>query len=261
MSGKKLEESYCKLYFSAFELRDAIRLSKYDSLCSYPNLTIHLTFEGLQSIEENNTLIIKNILKKRLEESKYKNYSIEVTKRGNRIVYIVSIFKVDNPERVRDLISKSGELQLALVDENNLMDALKGNVPKDCKILYQTQLRNQQIVQKIPYLVKSKGWIINSMITNTEIHIDNKQNVPYIMTKLNSAGTEILKNITAENIKKRLAIILDNRILSTPVIQEQISTGKFMIIGDNMKEVKDMTLLLRAGSYPIPSTILAEYNK
>ncbi|MBU1168319.1 MAG: hypothetical protein KKD44_02020 [Proteobacteria bacterium] len=261
LSGNKLVESYCKLYFCAFELKDQKRLSKYESLCSYKNLTLHLTFEELKSVEEENALIIKDILKKRLEKSTFKKHSIEVIKKGNRIVYIVSIFKVNNPEKAIDLISKSGQLQLSLLDdESNLMNALKGNIPKDCKILYQIQERNNQIL-KIPFLVKGDIWNINNMINNTKIHIDKSYNTPNIIIKLNSDGTELLGNITANNIKKRLAIILDNQILSAPVIQGQINTGTFLINGDGIEEVKDMALLLSTKSYPIPSTILAIFNE
>ena len=69
LSGNKLNGSYCKLYFCAFELKDQKRFSKYQSLCSYTNLTKHLTSEERKSIEEKNTLIIRDILKKRLEET------------------------------------------------------------------------------------------------------------------------------------------------------------------------------------------------
>ena len=154
-------------------------------------------------------------------------------------------------------------MQLRLVEnENKLMDALKGNVPDDCKILFEMQksMVSQRIV-KTPYLVKNKGWNINKMITDIKIEFDNKYNLPGIIIKLNSTGTEIFKTITAENINKRLAIILDNRLLSAPIIHEQISTGQFRISGDNTEEMRDIALLLNAGSYPIPATILAEYTK
>lgn len=104
-------------------------------------------------------------------------------------------------------------------------------------------------------------WNINDMITNTRIHFNKRYNIPKIIIKLNISASELFKKVTADNLKKRLAIILDNQILSAPVIQEQITTGKFWINGDNIEEVKNIALILMAGAYPMPSTLLAEYSE
>jgi len=156
LSSNELNDSYCKLYFCAFELKDQKNMAKYESLCSNKNLTIHITFKGLESGDVKNLLLIEDILKKRLARSAYKKHSVKAMKMGNRIIYIVSIFKANNPDRAIELITKKGKLKLALIDEeNSLSDALKGNIPKGSKIIYKIKRRNHN-VQKMPFLVKSE---------------------------------------------------------------------------------------------------------
>ncbi|MEA3240141.1 MAG: protein translocase subunit SecD, partial [Pseudomonadota bacterium] len=73
----------------------------------------------------------------------------------------------------------------------------------------------------------------------------------------NSRGGKLFDRITAENVKRRLAIILDNHVYSAPVIQERISGGKAQISGRfDAKEARDLAIVLRAGALPAPIRIL-----
>ena len=67
------------------------------------------------------------------------------------------------------------------------------------------------------------------------------------------------EKITGQNIKKRLAIVLDNKVNSAPVIQDKISGGRAQITGRfNMDEAKDLAIVLRAGALPAPVKIIEE---
>ena len=76
---------------------------------------------------------------------------------------------------------------------------------------------------------------------------------------LTSAGARLFEQITAANVKRRLAIILDNRVYSAPVIQERIAGGRASITGNfDIKEARDLAIILRAGALPAPVQIAEE---
>ena len=76
---------------------------------------------------------------------------------------------------------------------------------------------------------------------------------------LNNAGGRLFEQITAANVKRRLAIVLDNRVYSAPVIQERIGGGRASITGNfDIKEARDLSIVLRAGALPAPVEIAEE---
>ena len=73
---------------------------------------------------------------------------------------------------------------------------------------------------------------------------------------LNGQGARLFEQITAANVKRRLAIVLDNRVYSAPVIQERIGGGRASITGNfDIKEARDLSIVLRAGALPAPVEI------
>jgi len=82
---------------------------------------------------------------------------------------------------------------------------------------------------------------------------------PYVEVILSSSGARLFERITGENVKRRLAIILDNKVYSAPVIQDRIGGGRASITGSfDMKEARDLALVLRAGALPAPVEIVEE---
>jgi preprotein translocase subunit SecD len=82
-------------------------------------------------------------------------------------------------------------------------------------------------------------------------------NEPYVAIEFNSEGARIFDRVTAENIGKRIAIILDNTVYSAPVVRERISGGKASITGGfTMDEAKDLAIVLRAGALPAPVQVV-----
>ena len=76
---------------------------------------------------------------------------------------------------------------------------------------------------------------------------------------LNQTGARLFEQITAANVKRRLAIVLDNRVYSAPVIQERIAGGRASITGNfDLKEARDLAIVLRAGALPAPVEIVEE---
>ncbi|MBO4318496.1 MAG: protein translocase subunit SecD [Mailhella sp.] len=87
----------------------------------------------------------------------------------------------------------------------------------------------------------------------------NQYSQAYVSLKFSPRGAGLFDRITGENVKKRMAIVLDDKVYSAPVIQERISGGEASITGNfTTEEAQDLAIVLRAGSLPAPVTILEE---
>lgn len=160
--------------------------------------------------------------------------------------------------RAIDIIKRTAKLEFKLVDdEGDLAAAQKGNVPAGDEILYQIN-RNPKTgaVTRTPYLIKKQTLLTGDYITEARVTPDNMGRM-IIGMEFNRAGAVIFERITTENVRKHLAIILDNRVYSAPVIKGPIPGGSAIIEGQfTPDEAHDLALVLRAGSLPAPVKIL-----
>jgi preprotein translocase subunit SecD len=171
---------------------------------------------------------------------------------------LVQLPGVKDPKRAIELIGKTALLEFKLVnDEANLDDALKGTIPLGNEILQQRhENRETGEVTKRPFLIKRRTLLTGEYLTNAVVRIDNQFNEPYVAIDFNPRGAKIFERVTKANVKKRLAIILDDNVYSAPVIQEKIAGGSARITGRfTMEEARDLAIVLRAGSLPAPVRI------
>jgi preprotein translocase subunit SecD len=173
---------------------------------------------------------------------------------------LIQLPGVKDPKRAIDLIGKTAQLEFKLVDEeNNLEDALKGNVPPGDEILYESSVdRKTGRKTSIPYLLKKRSPLTGASITDARVQID-QMGEPYVSLSFDSRGARVFERITGDNVGKRLAIVLDNKVYSAPVIRDRISGGRAQITGAfSMDDAKDLAIVLRAGALPAPVKILEE---
>jgi preprotein translocase subunit SecD len=172
---------------------------------------------------------------------------------------LVQLPGIKDPKRAIELIGKTALLEFKLVDEENSLEkALKGEMPPDSEILYQRQ-ENKETgeVRRIPYLLKKTTLLTGEYLTNAQVRIESQFNEPYVGITFSDIGAKLFERITAANVKKRLAIILDNNVYSAPVIQEKISGGDAQITGRfTTEEARDLAIVLRAGSLKAPVEII-----
>ena len=135
---------------------------------------------------------------------------------------------IKDPKRAIALIGKTALLEFKLVDEDHSVDeALKGHIPPGDEILDETSIdRSTGQRRRIPYLLKKRTLLTGEYITDARVQIDSRYNEPYVSLAFDSRGARLFENITGRNIKKRLAIVLDNKVYSAPVIQDKISGGR-----------------------------------
>ena len=109
----------------------------------------------------------------------------------------------------------------------------------------------------IPLMVHKKALITGDLLTDAQVRIDSQFNQPYVGIEFNSLGARLFDQITAANVNKRFAIVLDNTVYSAPVIRERISGGSAQITGNfNEKTASDLAIVLRAGALPAPVKII-----
>lgn len=168
---------------------------------------------------------------------------------------------VSDTERAKGLIGKTALLEFKLLDEeHDLGAALNGEVPPGSQILYEVDGgAGAEDGKKQPYLVKQRSLMTGEYLTDARVQIDSQFNEPYVAIDLDRKGARLFERITEENVKKRLAIVLDNKVYSAPVIQEKIPGGSARITGSfTPQEARDLAIVLRAGSLPAPVKIIEE---
>lgn len=174
---------------------------------------------------------------------------------------VVQLPGIQDPARAKNLIGKTALLEFKLLDEEHSVDdALRGNVPEGSAILHGYRVEPESGRRTdVPYLVRSKTLLTGGALENAQVKISDRFGEPYVAIKFNSQGANEFERITGENVKKRLAIVLDGVVHSAPVIQEKISGGQAQITGTfTMDEAKDLAIVLRAGALPAPVVILEE---
>ncbi len=177
---------------------------------------------------------------------------------GNRI--LLQLPGIKDPERAKDLIGKTAQLTFQLVDDDaDVNSALAGTPPVGDEILYQhKQDPATGGTANIPFLIKKRVLLDGSLLTDARVEFDQFQQ-PQVGIEFDRKGARIFDRITGENIKKRLAIVLDRTVYSAPVIQDRIAGGKARITGSfTLNEATDLAIALRAGSLPAPVKIIEE---
>ncbi len=174
---------------------------------------------------------------------------------------LIQLPGVKDTQRAKDLIGKTALLEFKLLDESHDVDeALKGIVPPGTEVLYEVKEDPKtRRITKTPYLIMKRALLTGAYLTDAKVQIDSQYNEPYVSIKFDKKGAMLFEKITEENVKKRLAIVLDQKVYSAPVIQEKISGGEARITGNfTSDEARDLAIVLRAGALPAPVKILEE---
>ena len=193
------------------------------------------------------------IIRRRIDESGTKEPTIQ--REGDDRV-LVQLPGVDNPERVKELLGKTAKMTFQLVDTNaSVEDARRGRLPPGDELLPSDTTRNGQPTQY--YVVKRRVMVSGDTLTDAQPTFQDNQ--PVVSFKFDSTGSRRFGDATKENVGKPFAIVLDNKVISAPVIREPILGGSGVISGSfTTQSANDLALLLRAGALPAPLTVLEE---
>ena len=222
------------------------------------NLELILLAEESDRIRQMATEQALETIRNRIDEFGVSEPDIRI-QGENRI--LIQLPGITDTNRAKELIGRTARLEFKLLDEtHDINAALKGNVPPESEILYQYKEDPATGgVIKTPMLVQKRTLLDGSYLTDARVQIDSQFNEPYVSINFDKKGARIFGKITGENIKKRLAIVLDKKVHSAPVIQDKITGGKAQITGRfTLEEATDLAIVLRAGALPAPVKILEE---
>ncbi|MDP2882107.1 MAG: protein translocase subunit SecD [Azonexus sp.] len=170
---------------------------------------------------------------------------------------VVQLPGVQDTAKAKDILGRTATLEIRMVDDSTgaLEAALAGNPP------FGTEVYTERGGQ--PLLVKKQVVLTGDRLTDAQPGFDNQTNEAAVHLTLDSAGARIFKDVTRENINKRMAILLIEKgkgeVVTAPVIRSEIGGGRVQISGRmSTMEANDTALLLRAGSLAAPMDIIEE---
>ena len=173
---------------------------------------------------------------------------------------VVQLPGVQDTAKAKDILGRTATLEVRLVDESTEARAAErgqGAVPFGSERYLE---RNGQ-----PVIVKKQVILTGENLTDAQPGFDGQTQEPTVNLTLDAKGARIFKDVTRENINKRMAIILFEKgkgeVVTAPVIRSEIGGGRVQISGRmTTMEANDTALLLRAGSLAAPMEIIEEFT-
>jgi protein-export membrane protein SecD len=167
---------------------------------------------------------------------------------------LVQVPGLQDPTRLKELLGKTAKMEFRMVDTTVPPDqAQQGKVPPDSELLMSSTS------PKTPYVVKKQILVSGADLTDAQPGFDPRSGEPIVNFKFNTSGARKFAQATEENVGQPFAIVLDNEVISAPVIREPIRQGQGQISGSfTVQGANDLAILLRAGALPAPLTIIEE---
>ena len=217
-------------------------------------LVASLKPEALKKVQENAVAQNIQILRNRVNELGVAEPIIQ-QQGAERVV--VQLPGVQDTARAKDILGRTATLEIRMVndDPGALESALAGSVPVGNDVF--TERNGQKL------LVRRQVALTGDRIQDAQPGFDSQTNEPAVHLTLDGTGARIFKEVTRENVGKRMAIVLVEKgrseVITAPVIREEIGGGRVQISGRmTTREANDVALLMRAGALAAPMEIVEE---
>ncbi len=190
------------------------------------------------------------IVRRRIDESGTKEPTIQ--RQGDDRI-LLQLPGVEDPDRVKRLIGKTAKMTFHLVDtRNSSVDARPGSAPPGTRLLESEEDGG-------PYLIQGRVMVSGEDLIDAQVGFDQRTNEPVVNFRFNTRGARKFGAATSRNVGRPFAIVLDEKVISAPVIREAILGGSGQISGNfTVEGANDLAVLLRAGALPAPLTFLEE---
>ena len=206
------------------------------------NEIIKVSFSKYGLLSLNNSALKQSIeiVRRRIDDVGTKEPTI--LQRGDKRI-LVELPGLKNPDRIKNLLGKTAQLSFRLVSQTNSefgFEKMTSEAGEELSISKRIIMSGENLVDAQP-------------------RIDNQSNQPMVSFKLDRLGAQKFGRTTIENVGRRIAIVLDKKIISAPSIREPITGGSGTISGNfTFQEATDLALLLRSGALPTPIIIVEE---
>ncbi|TPW33494.1 protein translocase subunit SecDF [Martelella alba] len=176
-----------------------------------------------------------------------------IQRQGNDRI-IVQVPGLDDPQRLKSILNKTAKLTFHMVDtDNSVQQALQTRPPAGNEIVY------SQDQPPVPYLIEKRALISGEDLVDAKASFNQQTNEPIVNFRFNSRGAQRFGQATQQNVGKPFAIVLDDQVVSAPVIREPILGGSGQISGNfTVQGANDLAVLLRAGALPATLTVVEE---
>ena len=238
------------------ESRDRLRNIDRDIALSVSRGVIRLEFTEQALIDRRQRAIEQSIevVRRRVDETGVSEPTIQ--QQGEKRI-IVQMPGIDDPERIKRLLGKTAKLTFHMVNETAQQEFVgagnRGGAPPGSRLLYEEEAGGL----RTPYIVFNEVIVSGERLVDAQATFQDGQ--PIISFRFDAAGGQTFGRVTSENVGIRLAIVLDNEVVSAPRIQSAILGGSGIITGRfTVQETVDLALVLRAGALPAPLNILEE---
>jgi protein-export membrane protein SecD len=205
------------------------------------NNQIKISYSKFGLLTINNAALKQSIeiVRRRIDDVGTKEPTI--LQRGEKRI-LIELPGLKDPERIKDLLGKTAQLNFRLVSENSEfgIDKLISENGETLNVSKRIIMSGENLIDAQP-------------------NINNQNNEPTVSFTLDRLGAQKFGRATTDNVGKRLAIVLDGEIVSAPSINEAITSGNGMISGNfSFQEATDLALLLRSGALPTPLSVVEE---
>ncbi len=172
---------------------------------------------------------------------------------------IVQLPGLKNREAALSAIGTQAVLEFYLVDDN----ATSATADPARHLVKYQETRDPgpggRVSRRDPFVLERRAVLSGESIRDAKVQIDSQFNRPYVAFSLDSVGADHFAAVTTRNRGRRLAIVLDDKVQSAPVIREPITAGEGSITGQfTLQEATNLAIVLRSGALPAPLTIREE---
>ena len=247
----ELEDSSIDTFITAFtEEKDNLLNNYLDQYRAFEfdhtidNNTVFINYSKFGIIKIKNSTIDQalEIVRRRIDEVGTNEPNI--LKRGNERI-LVELPGLDDPARIKNLLGKTANLSFRFITDQDTSD-----------FGYEKMFFEDGTEEAI---VSKRVILSGDNLIDAQPRMDNQINQAVVTFSMDRLGTKKFAKATIAGVGKRLAIILDNKIISAPVIREAITGGNGQISGDfTFQSATDLALLLRSGALPAPLSIIEE---
>lgn len=159
-----------------------------------------------------------------------------------------------DPERLKDLVGQTAQLTFHMVDTSMSGDqAMQNRPPVGTTVLMSID------DPPIPYLLEESPLLTGEDLVDAQVSFDQRTNEPVVNFRFNTSGARKFSVVTQQNVGRPFAIVLDEEVISAPVIREPITGGSGQISGSfTVDGANDLAVLLRAGALPAKLTVIEE---
>jgi preprotein translocase subunit SecD len=247
-----------EIHFSLRNAEDLDNVKKvingFDSnfIIDYSDKSVRLSYNSLYLNTLKSRLIDQSIeiVRMRVDETGTKEPLIQ--RQGDTQI-LLQVPGLDDPSSLKKMLGKTAKLTFHLVDEDaDVAAAMSGKLPADSMLVKSSDPQSSRYV-----VLKKKVVVSGDMLSYAAGSFYEAR--PVVSFELNSIGARLFAELTRNNPGKRMAIVLDNKLLTDPVINDPITSGKGFISGNfTIENATELGLLLRAGALPAPLSIVEE---